>query len=102
MLSPARSANRADYRDITEPRGSRKGKRPAEGLTGQGESYVRRHVKASSAGSKMRQRGKVRALIVAFAAISVVFALSPALAGATKVHFYLEDFGSLEKPTFES
>jgi hypothetical protein len=47
------------HRDITEPRGSRKGKRRAEGLTGQGESYVRRHAKAASAGSTMRKAAGV-------------------------------------------
>src|SRR4051794_23091699 len=58
MLSPARSANRADYRD-NRAHGGRKGKRPVEGLTGQGESYVRRHVKASSAAPIHTRRARI-------------------------------------------
>jgi hypothetical protein len=79
----------------------RLGKRPAEGFTGQGESYVRSHAKASSAGSNTRQgRGLGRTLLSALAAIVAVMALGAASAGATTTHFFLENFGSAAQPEF--
>ena len=103
------------------------GRRPAEGLKGQGESYVRRHEKASTAGSTQRQatglgrffrgagvgRGSsldskgsgapaVRRLILPVGVLAslialLVFAIP---ASATKVHIFKETFGSAATPSF--
>ncbi len=103
----------------------RKGKRPAEGLKGQGESYVRRHEKASTAGSTQRQASRLgrffrgaaatrghshsaagssapalRRLALPLAVLAaLVFAAS---AGATKTHLFKEAFGSAAQPSFSN
>ncbi len=94
-----------------------------KGLKGQGESYVRRHEKASTAGSTKRQakglgrflrgaaatRGPsssaagssapaLKRLALPLAVLAVlVFAAS---AGATKTHLFKEAFGSAAQPSF--
>jgi hypothetical protein len=81
-----------------EPKGAAKGKRPA-GLEGQGESYVRRHEKASSAGSNsdriegpgpLSRPGAMVALLLALIATAC---LLPGSALAAEARLPLESFG---------
>ena len=57
-----------------------------QGLEGQGESYVRRHAKASTAGTNQRRAtGRGKSLVLALIVV-VLLALSPAVASAAKTH----------------
>src|SRR3982751_3451779 len=80
-----------------EPQGDRQGKAVGRGLEGQGESYVRRHAKASSAGSNSGQGsrrcspGALAAFVIAMLAAA---GLLPGSALALETRPPVESFGA--------
>ncbi len=88
----------AGNRDKKSAKGRQRG-RPVEGLEGQGESYVRRHAKASTAGSNRQKAAKLVLPVSLFAALLALLVVVGS-ASASKSHAFKELFGSAAQPTF--